>query len=135
MSDETNFNSGVFRIQADSPEEFERKRSELAELVGKTAEEQRERLNNAGKGAWWADAVFLVHDIKGVCRTLSMRDEDDIAEVLAEIAGKSTMALLLQVFDGDTEKATAVAREIMAEGEVLNAVIDKLLNGSGDNLQ
>ena len=115
--------------QIDSEEEFAGRSAELQGIITALAQEQRARLDAARpEYVWWADAVFFMRDIKGICSLLQLNDEGSICDMLAEVCGKTITALLFRQFNGDAEKVRQVKDDLMKEGELLDALMSKALS-------
>lgn len=85
----------------------------------------RVRLNTKGNGDWWAEVVFLVRDMRGLCIALAQRDEPAIAEVLSMIAGKSLHDIFSKVY-GSEDEANKHEDMLYADAEELDAMVEKL---------
>lgn len=118
--------NGVFKVTGD--EEADEVSEAVIAAMKRTSERERIRLNaeNPDK-PWWADAVFLLRDINGLARLFQARGEPEVAETLAEIVGRGTEGIVMNLLQGDKHAASQMLHKMVEDGQVLDAVISREL--------
>lgn len=112
-------------------------------VMEKLIREQRARLTAESPYPWWADVVFFMRDIKSTCALLNKMDRPELASSLAEIVGKTSVALLFHAFKDMAEqerqkKIGETMLKLTGETEVINAILEKEVRqvfGTGTQIQ
>ena len=115
---------GIYRVDADESDAFDARREELHAMIEKLVEEQRARLTaSRPEYSWWADVVFGLRDIKSTCTMLQLDGNDAAADMLAEIVGKTALALLSKLPGADFAKVKEISDAMQQECQMLDAVM------------
>ena len=95
----------------------------LADHVKEIADGERARLTEVSGLAWYADAVFYVHDLISFSGLIRQTDNAQIADTMVETTTHVALALLTIVFNGDEAKAAETWKGILVDAATLDALL------------
>lgn len=111
---------GVFEVQ----EGDDITGDQIKDFITELADKQRKRLDaDHPEYLWWTDAVFCIRDIKTICTILGQNGDDAIADMLAEVTGKTVIALLMKLTNGDKDKVDEIVKAMQADSDMLTEIL------------
>lgn len=118
-----NYQDSVVNFDGDLTSEDHEKLKNLIETLQK---QEKERLSNKHPDRpWWPQTVFLARDIKSVCTLLVKMDLQDVANLLADMIGKTIVNMLDQYYP--QEEVAKMLEEITSDADELDLITEREL--------
>lgn len=96
---------------------------QIGEHVKQIADSERTRLTEVSGWAWYADAVFYVHDLISFSGLMRQTENVQLADTMVETTTQVALALLRHVFNGDEAKAAETWAKILVDAATLDALL------------